>query len=311
MPLRRLPALGSLRAFEAAGRLSSFKAAAEELAVTPGAVSQQIRGLEEDLGVKLFTRAPRSVTLTEAGRQLQPCVTKAFIQMRDAVDKVRPVPTEPLRIEASGPVINKWLLPRFHRFTERYPDLSVTIGSGHEERAFGEREVVIRFNQEPGEGVFALKLCEEVLLPLASPDLVERLELRQPLDLIRAPLLHLSGDGQFGPQPGWPDWFAEVGLDPLQAQHGTHFDARSADHALNAAVAGAGVVLGRRFLSRIDMADRRLVAPFGPALPLKVCYFVVCRKGSETNPDIAAFLNWASEESAAMADGAELFGATG
>ena len=311
MPLRRLPALGSLRAFEAAGRLSSFKAAAAELAVTPGAVSQQIRGLEEDLGVKLFTRAVRSVTLTEAGQKLQPALTTAFLQIKDAVDDVRPRGAQPLRVSASGPVISKWLLPRLHRFSERYPDLGVTISGGDELRDCEPGEVFIRFNDTPGTNAFCHKLCDEFLVPLASPELVERLNLRKPADLLRAPLLHHLSDPQFAQAPDWPAWFVAAGMDPANARHGMRFDPRSADHAIDAAVNGAGVVLGRWFLARSDMVEGRLVMPFGPILPMNVSYYILCRSGAERSPDIAAFINWIREESAASADGACLSYASG
>ncbi|MEM9783315.1 MAG: LysR substrate-binding domain-containing protein [Pseudomonadota bacterium] len=303
MPLRRLPALGSLRAFEAAARLCSFKAAAAELAVTPGAISQQIRGLEQDLEVKLFRRAVRSVSLTEAGRQLQPALTAAFLQIRDAVDQVRPRAQASLRVDSSGPIISKWLLPRLHRFAERYPDLGVTIQSnnGLSDIASGAADVAIRFTHRPGPDLFAAKLCAEHVLPLASPELVSRLDLRAPSDMARAPLLHDTSAEVFADPPDWPCWFERAGLDPMGAQRGMRFDRHAADHAIDAAVNGAGVVLGRGFLARTDMLEGRLVSPFGPALPMAVGYYVVCRAGLETRPDLAAFINWIRDESAATA----------
>lgn len=310
MPLRRLPPLGSLRAFEAAARLSSFKAAASELSVTPGAVSQQIRTLEDDLGVKLFTRSVRSVTLTVAGRQLQPALSEAFLQIHDAVDQVRPTLQAGLKVESSGPIISKWLLPRLHRFAERYPELAVSIQAVNHisEISSDSPDIFIRFNEAPGPGLFAMKLCDEYLLPLASPELIERLDLSEPSDIARAPLLHDTSHEVFGKTPDWGAWFARAGLNPAQAARGMRFDPRSADHAIDAAVNGTGVVLGRRFLAREDMIERRLVCPFGPVLPMNVSYFIVCRRGDETRPEVAAFINWTREEAAALADGAA-FGA--
>ena len=302
MPFRRLPALTALRAFEAAARHCSFKVAAAELAVTPGAVSQQIRALEEDLGVKLFTRAVRAVALTEEGRRLQPVLTEAFMQIRDALDALRPKPLTPLRVEASGPVITKWLLPRLHRFVERYPELGVTVGSSEDLRPCERDEVFIRFNETPGNGVFAVTLCTEFVLPLASPELVARLDLRQTGDIMRAPLLHDTSNEFFPNDPDWKRWFKLAGLDPAGAQRGTRFDPRAADHAIDAAVNGAGVVLGRRFLARKDMLEGRLVSPFGPMIPMHARYFVVCQEGQQSRPDIAAFINWMREETAGICD---------
>jgi LysR family glycine cleavage system transcriptional activator len=302
MPFRRLPALGSLRAFEAAARLSSFKLAAAELSVTPGAISQQVRALEDDLGVKLFARAARSVSLTEQGRQLQPALTAAFVKIREAVDQVRPQSMEPLRVDSSGPIIRKWLLPRLHRFSARNPDLGVTIQSLSNLTAFNKDgpDVTIRFTRTPGAGLFAQKICEEYLLPLASPDLIERLDLRTPADLVRAPLLHDTSHEIFKDTPDWSTWFKRTGLDLAGARRGTRFDRHAADHAIEAAVNSAGVVLGRHFLARSDMLEGRLISPFGPILQMHVSYFVVCQEGDETRPNIAAFIDWICEEAAVM-----------
>lgn len=304
MPLRRLPPLASLRAFEAAARLSSFKAAAAELSVTPGAVSQHIRALEEDLGVKLFARSVRAVALTETGRALQPPITAAFLQIRNALEQARPRPEAPLQVESSGPIISKWLLPRLSRFAERDPDRAVVIQSVSDISEFAETgpDVILRFTRLPAPGLFTRKLCDEYMLPLASPELIERLDLREPADLVRAPLLHDTSGELFENAPDWPAWFARVGLDPSLAQRGVRFDARAADHALDAAVAGAGVVLGRRFLATTDLLEGRLVSPFGPILPMRASYFVVCREGDETRADIAAFLTWICDEISAIAD---------
>ncbi len=311
MPFRRLPALASLRAFEAAARLSSFKDAAAELAVTPGAISQQVRALEDDLGVKLFTRAVRAVTLTEAGQSLQPAVSSAFLQLRDAVDQVRPKATQPLRVESSGPIIRKWLLPRLHRFAERYPELPVSFETVGHVTTFGKDgpDVVIRFTRAPGEGLFAVKLCEDFLVPLASPDLIAQLDLRCSADIVRAPLLHDSSAEVFGQNLNWSGWFSRAGLDTVGAQRGMRFERQAADHAIDAAVNGAGVVLARRFLARNEMLDGRLVIPFGPVLPMHVSYFVICQKGDETRPEIASFINWSREEAAVLEDGAGFGGA--
>lgn len=310
MPFRRLPALASLRAFEAAARLSSFKAAATELSVTPGAISQQVRALEDDLGVKLFTRAVRSVSLTEAGRSLQPALTTAFLQIRDAVDQVRPEVQQPLKVDSSGPIIRKWLLPRLHRFSQHHPDLGVTIQALAGLTKFGKDgpDITIRYTKTPGPGLYAQKLCEEYVLPLASPDLIARLDLHAPSDLMRAPLLHDASHEVFGPMPDWPAWFARVGLDPAGARRGMRFDPFAADHAIEAAVNGAGVVLGRHFLARTDMLEGRLVSPFGPILQMHVSYFVVCQEGEETRPNIKAFIDWALEEASAMTVGTTLRG---
>lgn len=300
MPLRRLPALGALRAFEAAARLSSFKDAATELSVTPAAISQQVRALEDDLDVKLFKRSARAVSLTDAGRRLQPALTDAFMQIRDAVEGILPTANAPLRVESSSPILTKWLLPRLHRFAQRYPDIDVSIASISplSDLKSDEADVYIRFTQRPDESMFSCKLCDEYCMPLASPVLIERLALEEPVDLRRAPLLHDVSYELFKTDCHWPGWFEQVGLDPADADRGTRFDRYAADHAIDAAVNGAGIVLGRRFLARLDMLAGRLVNPFGPILPFGVSYYVMCRRGRERDPNIAAFVNWVTTEAA-------------
>lgn len=299
MPLRRLPALGSLRAFEAAARHLSFKEAAAELAVTPAAVSQQIRALEEDLEIKLFNRTARAVSLTDAGRRLQPTLTESFLKIRNAVDEVRPGKELPLRVESSSPILTKWLLPRIHRFSQRYPEIDVSIASVSplSDLATESSDIYIRFTQRPSADYYSHKLCDEYCLPLASPELIARLGIQQPKDLLRAPLLHDMSHELFKTDCHWPAWFARVGLSSSDADRGTRFDRYGADHAIDAAVSGAGVVLGRRFLARRDMLDGRLVSPFGPILEFGVSYYVMCKLGLERRPDIAAFINWITTES--------------
>lgn len=305
MPFRRLPPLGSLRAFEAAARAESFKIAADELSVTPGAISQQIRGLEDDLGIRLFTRSARSVALTEAGKDLSPRLSAAFRQMRSAVDAVRVENRRDLTVTCTPPVASKWLAPRLHRFAERMADTTVHVVSSFAIEQIGPDgiQVAIRtYSGAPPPDLFAIKLFDEKVVPLASPELVERLDLRAPRDLRRAPLLH-DGSLTLGKRAAnWSEWFRQVGLPVHEAERGTHFAAFT-DQALDAAVNSAGVVLGRLFMARGDMIAGRLVAPFGPDLSVGIAYYAVCAPGFETEPATAAFINWAMEETAAMAEG--------
>lgn len=304
MPLRRLPALGTLRAFEAAARLSSFKEAARELSVTPGAISQHIRALEEDLGIKLFNRAVRSVTLTNEGRQLQPVLTLSFMKIRDAIDKIRPHELSSLTLEASGPTINKWLLPIIPKFTQSFPDVSISIQSNNAISELGDTgpDVALRFTKDPGPGLYSQKIFDEYVLPLASPDLIKSLDVKEPSDLVRCPLLHDSSCEVFQSPVDWPTWFAHAGLNPTDARHGMRFDPHAADQAIEAAINGAGVVLGRHALAYHDLMNERLVCPFGPILKMHVSYYVVCRQGDENKPEIADLIHWIGNESTILHD---------
>lgn len=300
MTQHRLPSLGILRAFEAAARLSSFKAAAQELHVTRAAISQQIRTLEQDLGVELFVRSARSVTLTDTGRQLQPGLSDAFQRIKACVDNVRPPGALQIKVESSAPIVGKWLLPRLLGFCDQHPQLEVSLSSRSSLSELGEREpdVVIRFTRDPGPGLFAVKLCEELLVPLASPALVEQLGLHAPADLVQAPLLHDTSPDAIAPGFTWLYWFVKAGLDPSSAKRGVRFDPTSANHAIDAAINGGGVVLGRHFLAQRDIAAGRLVAPFGPVVAMHASYFLACLCGQETAPGIQAFFAWAQQEAA-------------
>ena len=302
MPFTRLPPLNSLRAFEAAARLLSFKAAAEELAVTPGAVSQQIRSLEEDLGVKLFDRAVRSVSLTDAGRALQPSLTESFLQIRDALEVVRPTVSTMMTLESAGPIISKWILPRLYGFSEQHPDLQVNIQSVAHVREFGSHSADVTLRLAPdvsAPGRHAVKICHEHLLPLCSPDLVESLDLRKPADILRAPLLHDTSPLNFEDEPSWTDWFVHHGMDPVECQRGMRFDKHTGDQAIEAAANGAGVVFGRYFLAQKDLESGRLVSPFGPAFRMKAAYHIYCLEGEQCRNDISAMFDWIQAEVAA------------
>lgn len=302
MPLRRMPALGSLRAFEAAARRLSFKDAACELSVTPGAVSQQIKSLEEDLGIPLFVRATRSVALTEAGRALQPELTAGFLQIRQAVDKVRPGQSKNLRINSSNPIISKWVLPRLHRFTALVPDLQVNIEteSGLNEMRDDGPDVVIRFTKTLSNDLYFREIHEELLLPVASPDLINRLKIEKPSDLVRAPLLHDTSFVAFGDDNSWDKWFSLTGLPKAGHRRGVSFERHAADQAIDAAIGGAGFALGRSLLVHDALKDGRLICPFGPILSVGIKYYVCCRHGSEREPNIARFMDWAQEEAALL-----------
>ena len=298
MPLRRLPSLSGLKAFEAAARRLSFKAAAQELSVTPGAVSQRIRALEEELGVTLFVRKTRAVALTEMGRRLQPELTAGFLQIRQAVDSIRPEARPTLRINSSAPILSKWLMPRLHRFTAQFPELTVNLETEAGLNCFTKDppDVVLRYTRQPGPGLYARRIHDEILLPVASPDFLQRADLRSPGDLAQAPLLHDTSMENFSGALDWECWFDRAGLESCPPAGGVKFARHAADQAIDAAVSGAGVVLGRSLLCYDALRDGRLACPFGPVLRTGVSYFVVCTKGRENEPHIAGFFDWACEE---------------
>ena len=238
------------------------------------------------------------MTLTDTGRQFQLGVSQGFRRLREAVEQLQPANDKLVRIQSSPPIVTKWLAPRLQRFTERHPEIPLCIDTSFDLTSFGDDgpDVAIRFTREPGPEVHAIRLIDETVLPLASPSLIEQLDLREPKDMRRAPLLHDDSLSVFDGAPLWSDWFRQVGIDPAEAQRGSRF-ARYADQAIDAAAGGAGVVLGRRFIAMNEMKTGRLASPFGPELEIGISYFAICAKGRESETKISFVLEWLAEES--------------
>ncbi|MEM6481267.1 MAG: LysR family transcriptional regulator [Pseudomonadota bacterium] len=313
MPLRRMPSLSALRAFEAAARRMSFKDAALELAVTPGAVSQQIRSLEDELGVALFARATRSVSLTEAGRCLQPAVSGGFMQIREAVDRVRPEQRPTLSILAAADNIRNWLLPRLHFFTSEQPDISTNVRTLHSWEGFApeEDEVALRLADKPPPGLYAREIHSLLLLPFASPDFAKRYNLTEPQDALRAPLLEEAVIQLFTDRSGWDMWFEAAGIDDPVPNYALKFDPMSAGFALDMGLEGKGLMLGWSIQCYHALSQGRLVCPFGPIVEPGLSYYLVCQKGQEVRPHVRAFLDWAEQEAAILSTLRSLYIAAG
>jgi len=187
-----------------------LEAAADELAVTPGAISHQIKALEDCLGVLLFVRETRSVSLTDAGWALLPDITHGFLQIRDAVDMVRPSATP--MIQVAGMVIRFWVVPRLHTFSEIAPEVQTQLQSSNswEELNLAENDVAIRLAAEPPKGVYARKVHQ--LLPVASSASVDEHGIRSTRDAPWVPLLEEVVVQIFDRKPAWESWFDAAGL---------------------------------------------------------------------------------------------------
>lgn len=296
-PADRLPPLTALRAFDAAARRMSFAQAAEELHVTPAALSYQIKQLETHLGVALFRRLNRAVELTEAGRALQPGVAEgfaAFRAARRAVDRLR---SDRALVVTAGPAVTaKWLAPRMFRFAALHPEIELRFVASLRLMDFARDEVdaAIRFGAGGGEGLYSRCLFDDWLLPLCAPSVASRLS--RPDDLAGETLLHDDSLAPFPDAPGWEDWLRAAGARAPDPRRGARFS--NADHALDAAAEGGGVALGRLHLAERDIAAGRLVAPFPTLLRSPGRYHFVCPEGAETSPAVAAFLAWIVEEAA-------------
>ncbi|HWE20945.1 MAG TPA: transcriptional regulator GcvA [Hyphomicrobiaceae bacterium] len=309
---RPLPPLNALRAFEATARHLSFSKAAEELHVTPAALSHQIRGLEDLLGLKLFHRRARAIALTEPAHLLYPGIRSGFEAIRDAVDRLGRGREDRVLVVSSTPGFTaKWLVPRLYRFLDRHPDIEARIsaGIGYANFISDGVDVGIRLSSGLHPDLYVEKLSDEWLLPLCSPRLLngER-PLSSPRDLAHFPLIQVDLPGLV---PTWADWMQFAGIEGIDTTHGLRLNV--ADHALDAASEGMGVVLAYKMVAARDIALKRLVAPFGPEIPVPGrAYYFVCARGQEKRAPIKAFRDWVFAEieethaslGAALADGA-------
>jgi LysR family glycine cleavage system transcriptional activator len=289
---KALPPLNALRAFEAIARHLSFAKAAEELHVTPAALSHQIRGLEEELGA-LFHRRTRAIELTETGRLLYPGLHAGFESLRNAVAQLdRARDGRVLVVSATPGLVAKWLMPRLWTFLRAHPDIDARVSATMKLVDFTAEgvDVGIRLSKRVAPDLHAEKLFDDAMLPVCSPSLVEQ-GLRSAADLARFPLIHYDFATSMHAPPVWTDWFPLAGLQGADAPtRGLRVSA--ADHALEAAVAGAGVALSHKLIASDDVHSGRLVTPFGPELPLPSSYYFVCPRGHEMRPNVRAFRDW-------------------
>src|SRR5688572_2636834 len=294
MGRKRLPPLSALRAFEAVARTLSFTGAAKELHVTPGAISQQVRSLEEQLGTALFRRSRRSVSLTSAGSAILPDVQAGFESLSRVLDDSwRRSQGRVLAISVAPSFASKWLLPRLPEFAAQFPDIELRISAMVALVDFAKEDVdlAIRFGSgEYGELKTEL-LFAEALCPMCSPRLVTpKRPLNTPADLRHFRLIHdLSVPGRHN-ENGWVQWLKLAGAAEVNANRGTRFSL--AELALQAAVDGTGVVLGRLALAQKDLAEGRLVRPFNLVLPLDMRYYLVTPRKKQERPEIQSFKAW-------------------
>ncbi|MEM8562024.1 MAG: LysR substrate-binding domain-containing protein [Pseudomonadota bacterium] len=298
MPFRRLPPMHALRAYEAVARCGSFKRAAAELNVTPAALSQQVKKLEQDLDVALLTRHNRLIVPTAEGMRLKTGLSDAFLRIREAVNSVRPGGNEEkgLTVSCGPPVAAKWLAPRMHQFLDLYPDINLSIASKRELVNYHDEniDVGIRLSRDDSDDLEREWLYEETVVALCSPSFVAKHKLREPKDVLRVPILRDDGLN-YCRGPVWEVWLKEAGLAPTAAQRGTHFG-YSPEQGLDAAVAGAGIIVASKTLASQDLELKRLVIPFGPEVKLGVRYQIVHRKQAKRCEYLEAFKAWLRDE---------------
>ena len=291
--LRRLPPLNALKAFEAAARSESFTRAAEELNVTQGAVSHQVKALEEILGVKLFNRERQRLVITEAGREYLAVV-------RDALDRIA-VGTERLvqrqtsgvlTVSTSPDFAAKWLVHRLGRFAEAQPDIDLRVSATIQQVDFAREDVDLAVRHGDGNwaGLDAVRLCSEQLFPVCAPKLVSgRNRIAKAADLLKFPLLRLED------WKNWSRWFDAAGV-TATAVPGPVLN--RASMLIDAAVDGQGIALARTTLAAWDLINGRLVKPIDVSLRLANTYWIVGSKATSALPKIKVFREWLLAEAA-------------
>ncbi len=300
-----LPPLSALRAFEAAARHLSLTRAAEELHVTPGALSHQIRGLEELLGIKLFERKVRAIALTAAGRQLYPGLQTGFGQIRDAVASLGGMHASNILVVSTSPgMTSKWLAPRLYRFSAEFADIDVRITSSAAIANFETDGIDIavrnmRTDSPPDPALHFEKLLDIFLIAVCSPRLIEKYgPLKNARDLARLPLIHDESLSLSVRAPNWKEWFQAAGVADVDLRRGLHFN--TSDHALDAAGEGGGVLLAHDLLAYDDLRTGRLVTPVKLALPTGRTFQLVWPKSRRPTRAADGFRRWIKSELAAL-----------
>lgn len=296
----RFPPLNALRTFEAAARHLSFTRAAEELHVTQAAVSHQIKGLEDWLGIPLFRRLNRRLLLTEDGQQYLTSVRAAFDELAAGTQRLLAGDRQGvLTVSVIPSFAARWLVPRLGRFREAHPEIDLRLAATLQNVDFtrDDVDVGIRYGAGRYPGLHSTFVMQEEYFPVCSPSLLEgRHPLRELNDLRHHTLLHdehTPGE----PNPDWKDWLKAVGATGIRWERGPVFG--DASMMIQAAIMGQGIALGRKTLAVDDIAAGRLVAPFSLCLPASYAYWIVCPKQYADRPKIAAFRDWLLVEAAA------------
>jgi LysR family glycine cleavage system transcriptional activator len=292
---RSLPPLNALRSFDAAARHQSFTRAAEELCVTQGAVSHQVKALETELGLQLFKRNRNGLVITEAGHDYLAVVRDVFDRLELATDRLlQRQRSGTITVSTSPDFAAKWLVSRLGRFAEAYPEIELKLAALMHRVDFAREDVDLAIRHGDGQWpeLDAVNLSAEELFPVCSPSLlISNGGLHMPKDVLRFPLLHLDD------RRDWLRWLEAAGSSGGGPLHGPILN--HASMLIDAAIDGQGVALARTLLAAPDLIAGRLVRPFQAAIPLRNTYWIVCPKATRALPKIVAFREWLLEEVAA------------
>src|ERR1700761_2699400 len=298
---RRLPPLNALRAFEVAARHMNFSRAADELSVTPGAVSQQIQNLEDYIGEPLFKRTPKGLLLTDAAQTALPALREAFDRLSEAASQLTAaVDGRRVTVSAAPSFAAKWLVPRLGRFEAAHPEVDVWLSAGMELVDFttGEVDIAIRYGSGRYPGLEVSRLMSETVTPVISPELLAEKPLIDPQDLVNHTLLHDGSPDADESCPDWAMWLTARGVRGLDGSRGPRFNQSSL--VIEAAVGGRGVALAKGALAQADLDAGRLVAPLqASTTTLDYAYYLVYPKAKGRLKQVRAFVTWVTAEAEA------------
>lgn len=290
---RALLPLNALRAFEAAAKHLSFKKAADELNVTPAAISQQIRTLEEYLDVRLFRRSNRGLILTERAQLSLSPLREGFEKLDIAVEMIRDTgQSDTLRVSVSPSLASKWLVPRLDRFYEQNPSVIVKINAsmGLTDFKDGEADLALRYGGGNYAGLHVSPLLKETIIAVCSPTLLPDSGTLSPEDIAGLTVIHDDSALEDESSPTWTMWQKAAGIAVAGGQRALHFNQTSL--AIEAAVAGKGIALTKSSIAEGDLKAGRLVRLFDAELPVNFAHYIVCPKQNLRISHVKAFIEW-------------------
>lgn len=290
--------LNALRVFDAAARHLSFTKAADELAVTPAAVGQQIRSLEDLLGVVLFVRGPRALELTPEAQRSLAALREGFSRFEEAVQQMQAGQgSSNLTITAPPSFAAKWLVPRLAGFADRYPQMQVRVLVSADLVDFSQANVdlALRYGSGRYADVHVEALMPEQVVPVCAPALLAgNRPLAEPADLLRHVLIHDESSLDDDQAPTWPMWLKAAGVDHPDPERGLSFNQSAL--VIEAVLAGHGVALAKQALAQADLDAGRLVIPFAGGTRAGFAYWMVAPEAQWRQPKVKRFVDWLRQE---------------
>lgn len=295
---RALLPLNALRAFDAAARHLSFKKAAEEISVTPAAISQQIRTLEEYLDIQLFIRDRQYLRLTKHAELALPTLEEAFEKFEKTIDILTESDKDnDLRLSISPSFASKWLIPRLGSFHDRHEEIAVRVSASMEVINFKNTDfdLAVRYGRGNYPGLYVEELMKEEIFPVCAPDLITGdNSIKTYEDLRNVTLIHDDSSLEDESCPKWDMWLKAIGITLPNDSKRVHFN--TTQLTIEAALAGRGVALAKRTIAKGDLENGRLIRLFDRAMPIDFAYYIVCPESRREIPKVKAFINWLREE---------------